>query len=334
MKRILSLLLTLAFLSSGVLLASATEFKRKFNPEYSAKSSFKNGMVVMEFSKPKDMCWTYVPGATDLEFQFRVNGDEVEAEFDWLGINITNDGNQLLGQGNGLSTIIWRLGDGINSRVVEESLAWDAAVVKEIHSGSLYDEKNPPPEEDFRFGYGSWITFSMKKTGSSWDVKVNGISIVKNRYKDFDKDMSRLLENKEKITLTFFNSGTPALIELKSFQTSSAVTSSAISTSSATRSTAASSKPSSGTASVGSQNPASEQESQPTQSVDSDEPQSGESDETGSVESTDPVSSTALTPDKNGPEKGVSPGVWIGIAAVILAAAIAAFLLIKKNRKK
>lgn len=329
MKRTIALLSTLLFIASAVPLATATEFKRKFNAENEAKSSYKNGMVIMEFNKPKDMCWSYIPNATELEFQFRVNGDEVDPEFDWMGINITSDGNQLLGQGTGLSTILWRLGDGVNSRVVEEALAWDAAIVKEIHSGSLYDENNPPPEEDFRFGYGSWITFSMKKTGSAWDIKINGVSIVKNRYKNFDKDMSRLLENKDKITLTFFNTGTPAVIELKSYKSPVNITTSA--TTSTTRATNTTGGKTDGQSTTNVISESTDKSGNESSALGSDDTTAYVTDTTSSA-----MASTQTTEENTAgiDDNGLSMTLWITIsAAVILIIGCGVFFLLKKTGK-
>ncbi len=224
MHKLLTVAAAVVIFSAQVLSVSATSFNRKFNGvnaiEGSAKkpgtSTYSNGVVTMDLPDAGSLCWSYIPSATDLSFQFRIDVD-TDPEFDWLGFNITSDGYNLLGGGTGLSTIVFRTGDGYVSRVVEEKvLEWDAAVIKQINEGSLYDDSNKPPKEDYAFGYGDWITFSMKKNGSKWDLKLNGVDMVKTRYKGFDEDMTRLLGS-GKITLSFFTSGVPGVVQLKSY---------------------------------------------------------------------------------------------------------------------
>ena len=344
-KRLLSVLMAVSLAGAAFALSvSATEFTRKFNGvagidgKKAGTSSYKNNIVTIDLPDAGSLCWSYVPSATDLSFQFRVDVDK-DPEFDWLGINITNDGYALLGEGTGLSTIFFRTGDGYCSRVVEaDVMEWDAAVAKQINEGSLYDDNNKAPQEGYAFGYGEWITFSMKKNGSKWDLKINGVDMVKTRYKGFDEDMTRLLGN-GKITLSIFTSGVPGTVELKSYtvpstpvtntssaaspNSSSAVKPPVSSTASATSSTV------SMTSTVNSTDSSvTTVESAPSSeaAVSSENVQSE-----GNTNSEQQVLTSGAADDEGG--NGLVIGIIIAVVVILAAGGITTFLILKKKKQ-
>lgn len=336
---------------------SATTFTRKFNGvqaiEGSVKapgsSTYSNNIVTMNLPDAGSLCWSYVPNATDFAIQFRVDVDS-DPEFDWLGINLTNDGYALLGNGTGLSTIFFRTGDGYVSRVVEDvsGKKWDDVVnTKQINEGSLYDEKNPAPHEDYKFGYGDWITLTMKKTGTKWDLRINGVDMVKNRYNGFDSDMTRLLGSGT-ITLSFFTSGVPGVIQVKSF-TNTAVSSSSTSSSkssskaSSVASSASTSK-NSGISSASSLNSSTtglsaESSSQSGQSaVSQPSGESGGDVSNSSTTASEGTNTSIQSTGSNGSESDNTDTtggslIWIiVIAAVVVAGSGTAFVIMKKKK--
>lgn len=345
--KFLAVLMAVTLLSLQALSVSATSFTRKFNGEAGidgkdpGSSTYADGVVTLNLPDSGSLCWSYVPSATDLSFQFRVDTD-TDPEFDWLGFNITNDGFGLLGEGTGLSTIFFRTGDGYCSRVVEaDVMEWDAATAKELNNGSLYDDNNKPPKEDYAFGYGDWVTFSMKKNGSKWELKINGVDMVKNRYKGFDEDMTRLLGS-GKITLTVFTSGVPGVVELKSYtepadssgndKPSSQVTapSSQAPTASTGENTNQTSSAQGNTTSTASTTDTSTAESG-TSSVAEAPDASSETDQSDVELNTDNLSSSAE--DENGGNGGLIAGIVIAVIVVLAAGSTAAYFIIKKRKQ-
>ena len=336
--------LAAVMLSAQVMSVSATSFTRKFNGvnaiEGSAKkpgtSTYSNGVVTMDLPDAGSLCWSYVPSATDLSFQFRIDVD-TDPEFDWLGFNITSDGYNLLGGGTGLSTIVFRTGDGYVSRVVEEKvLEWDAAVIKQLHEGSLYDDTNKPPKEDYAFGYGDWVTFSMKKNGSKWELKLNGVDMVKTRYKGFDDDMTRLLGS-GKITLSFFTSGVPGVVQLKSYtppeveDNSKPAESTQTSSNAKNPSTSSSTPASSGTSQTSSATEVNSAVSETTDNSSQEEIISNHK-ESSMAETDETIANLSSDSSANKGSVGLIAGI---IAAVVVVAGVgvAVYFVIKKKKK-
>lgn len=336
--------LAAVMLSAQVMSVSATSFTRKFNGvnaiEGSAKkpgtSTYSNGVVTMDLPDAGSLCWSYVPSATDLSFQFRIDVD-TDPEFDWLGFNITSDGYNLLGGGTGLSTIVFRTGDGYVSRVVEEKvLEWDAAVIKQLHEGSLYDDTNKPPKEDYAFGYGDWVTFSMKKNGSKWELKLNGVDMVKTRYKGFDDDMTRLLGS-GKITLSFFTSGVPGVVQLKSYtppeveDNSKPAESTQTSSNAKNPSTSSSTPASSGTSQTSNATEVNSAVSETTDNSSQEEIISNHK-ESSMAETDETIANLSSDSSANKGSVGLIAGI---IAAVVVVAGVgvAVYFVIKKKKK-
>ncbi len=343
-KRLLSVLMAVSLVGAFALSVSATEFTRKFNGvagidgKKAGTSSYKNNIVTIDLPDAGSLCWSYVPSATDLSFQFRVDVDK-DPEFDWLGINITNDGYALLGEGTGLSTIFFRTGDGYCSRVVEaDVMEWDAAVAKQINEGSLYDDNNKAPQEGYAFGYGEWITFSMKKNGSKWDLKINGVDMVKTRYKGFDEDMTRLLGS-GKITLSIFTSGVPGTVELKSYTepgistNTSSVTPSK--SSSPTKPPASSVTPSaSSNTDVTSTGSSADNSTTPVESEDMSETVALPTESDVQDENTDSNQPTLTSETSaNQGSDGLVIGIIIAVVVILAAGGITTFLILKKKKQ-
>ena len=219
---------TITLTVSLMMTASATSFVRKFNGAQGVKNSvaaagnstYSNGIVTMSLPASGSLCWSYIPDVKNLTFQFRIDTD-TDPEFDWFGMNITTGSSDpydmLLGHGNGLSTLFWRTSNDVTSRFVEENCKWDNATKKEISSKPLYDGvANIAPYEGFCWGGGDWATFSMVRAADGrWNITVNGIDMVQNRYSGFDADMDRLFLNASETVISFFLSNPSGTLQLR-----------------------------------------------------------------------------------------------------------------------
>lgn len=227
LKKTMIVLCVAALLAACALPVYATPISRSFTgfhaKEYTTNgsSTYANGVATLTFPKIGAGCYTYLSGsATDVHFQFRIDTD-ADPEFDWLGLNITTDGEAFLGEGTGLSTLIWRTSDSINTRVVQDKdgMKWDNVADKEIMTGELYTGENDQltePYEDYRWGDGQWIDFQMKRgSNGAWSVTVDGRSIVRTPYSGFDKEMDQIFQNASKLTLSVFLANATGVVQIK-----------------------------------------------------------------------------------------------------------------------
>ncbi|MBQ8684146.1 MAG: hypothetical protein IJ518_06505 [Clostridia bacterium] len=241
MRKVLVVLCAMALMAACVVPAAASSITRKFNGFHAVNkdnpnlyttdgiSTYANGVVKCEFPKVGAGCWQYITDVENLHFQLRID-TSVDPEFDWVGVNITTDGEAFLGEGTGLSTLIWRTSDSVNSRLVksDEGAGWDQVANQELIAGDLYTGESDAltePYEDFRWGDGDWIDFELDKDANgSWHVYINGIDIIRTPYKNFDKDMNDVFGKASRVTLSLFLSNATGVVEVRGVDDSATTT--------------------------------------------------------------------------------------------------------------
>lgn len=240
-KKLLVIVCAIALMAACVVPAAASSITRKFNGFHAVNkdnpnlyttdgiSTYANGVVKCEFPKVGAGCWQYISDVENLHFQLRID-TSVDPEFDWIGVNITTDGEAFLGEGTGLSTLIWRTSDSVNCRLVksDEGAGWDQVANQELIAGDLYTGESDAltePYEDFRWGDGDWIDFELDKDANgTWHVYINGIDIIRTPYKNFDSDMNAVFGKASKVTLSLFLSNATGVVEVRGVDDSAAAT--------------------------------------------------------------------------------------------------------------
>lgn len=355
-SKALVVLCAAALLAACVMPASASSFTRKFNGFHAVNkqnpnlyttdgtSTYADGVVTCTFPKTGAGCWQYITGSTtDIHFQFRID-TATDPEFDWVGVNVTNDGEAFLGEGTGLSTLIWRTTDSINTRLVkdEDGARWDNVAGQELMSGELYTGEAglEEPYEDYRWGDGQWIDYHIYQgSNGSWKVEVDGKDIIRTPYKNFDADMNAVFGSGKRLTLSLFLSNASGVVQVRGVEGTTATTTNNNTTASTTASHASGTTGSTAAGSTAGSNAAdastTDAATDPTAGGDISAPgdSSDESALTGSTAATTAAGAT-LDDGTDKAEKGGFP-VWaiVVIAVVVIGGGAVAVLLVMKKKK-
>ena len=138
-----------------------------------------------------------------LEFEFRWT----DANFDWMGLALSNSGSHGLGDGEGVRAIVWKSVPNATVRVVDTANGegWDAvAGTQTIFDGPVAGS-NPPA--DYSFADGEWHTIKIEKAEASWSIKLDGYELIQNRYAACDADLDQMIGGDNAVLTVFTASG-------------------------------------------------------------------------------------------------------------------------------
>lgn len=135
--------------------------------------------------------------------------------FDWVGFAMDNSGAAGLGDGSGLRGILGRDSYSATLRVVEtgEGKGWDAVAGTQQVMDGLIDGEDGNNGKGFNDG--EWHTVTINGETGIWSMTIDGIEVFRNKYDNFDSDMTRLLGGVNKTYLTFYSSSLQGGIEIE-----------------------------------------------------------------------------------------------------------------------